>query len=178
MLYALDTEFIDDGRTIELISLGLIGEDGRTYYKQVVNVETAWSNTFVLHNVLPHLTPCPSDLSKSQHWSHWSSTKAAGCVDGCPWQWREHLGQEIVAFCGESPQFITYYGAYDWVVLCQLFGSMMALPSGWPMYAHDLRSLLDLYGYAHITQPDDSPHHALSDARWIMETWQRYHTGV
>jgi len=27
-----DTEFIDNGRTIELISIGVVSEDGREYY--------------------------------------------------------------------------------------------------------------------------------------------------
>ncbi len=32
MRYFYDTEFIDDGRTIELISIGVTAEDGREYY--------------------------------------------------------------------------------------------------------------------------------------------------
>lgn len=32
MRYFYDTEFIDDGRTIELISIGMVSEDGREYY--------------------------------------------------------------------------------------------------------------------------------------------------
>jgi 3' exoribonuclease, RNase T-like len=27
-----DTEFIEDGRTIDLISIGMVAEDGREYY--------------------------------------------------------------------------------------------------------------------------------------------------
>ena len=32
MKYFYDTEFIDNGRTIELISIGVAAEDGREYY--------------------------------------------------------------------------------------------------------------------------------------------------
>ena len=32
MRYFYDTEFIDNGRTIELISIGVAAEDGREYY--------------------------------------------------------------------------------------------------------------------------------------------------
>ena len=32
MRYYLDTEFIEDGKTIDLISIGLVSEDGREYY--------------------------------------------------------------------------------------------------------------------------------------------------
>ena len=32
MKYFYDTEFIEDGSTIELISIGVVAEDGREYY--------------------------------------------------------------------------------------------------------------------------------------------------
>ena len=32
MKYFLDTEFIEDGKTIDLISIGIVAEDGREYY--------------------------------------------------------------------------------------------------------------------------------------------------
>jgi hypothetical protein len=32
MLYWLDTEFIEDGVTIDLISIGIVAEDGRELY--------------------------------------------------------------------------------------------------------------------------------------------------
>ena len=32
MRFFYDTEFIEDGETIELISIGIVGDDGREYY--------------------------------------------------------------------------------------------------------------------------------------------------
>ena len=32
MRYFYDTEFIENGRTIELISIGVVAEDGREFY--------------------------------------------------------------------------------------------------------------------------------------------------
>src|SRR4051812_11038169 len=32
MKYFYDTEFLEDGQTIELISIGIVAEDGREYY--------------------------------------------------------------------------------------------------------------------------------------------------
>lgn len=32
MRYFYDTEFIEDGHTIDLISIGVVAEDGRSYY--------------------------------------------------------------------------------------------------------------------------------------------------
>lgn len=172
MLYALDEEFMEHWASIELLSIGLVAEDGRTYYRQVVNVDHGRANQFVRDYVLPQLTACPSGMNKQQHWARMSQPTPAECVADCPWQWKEKLGAEIQAFCGESPTFIGYYSAYDWVVLCQLFGTMMGLPKGWPRYCIDLRYALDARGYTGITQPDDMVPHALSNATWIMETWK------
>ena len=32
MKYFIDTEFVDDGKTIDLISIGIVAEDGRELY--------------------------------------------------------------------------------------------------------------------------------------------------
>lgn len=44
--------------------------------------------------------------------------------------------------CGE-PEFYAYYADYDWVVFCSLFGRMIDLPKGFPMYCKDLKQMLD-----------------------------------
>lgn len=42
-----------------------------------------------------------------------------------------------------EPEFYGYYSDYDWVVFCWLFGRMIALPTGFPMYCIDLKQTLD-----------------------------------
>lgn len=42
-----------------------------------------------------------------------------------------------------NPEFYAYFADYDWVVFCWLFGKMMDLPSGFPMYCKDLKQILD-----------------------------------
>lgn len=42
-----------------------------------------------------------------------------------------------------KPEFYGYYSDYDWVVLCWLFGRMINLPKGFPMYCIDLKQTLD-----------------------------------
>lgn len=42
-----------------------------------------------------------------------------------------------------QPEFWGYYGDYDWVVFCSLFGKMINLPQGFPMYLRDLKQALD-----------------------------------
>ncbi len=61
--------------------------------------------------------------------------------------------------------------AYDFVALCQLFGTMMDLPKGYPHYIRDLQHVLDVRGIS----DDDLPkqygyaHNALDDARHIKK---------
>lgn len=43
----------------------------------------------------------------------------------------------------DFPAFYGYYSAYDHVVFCWLFGRMIDLPTGFPMYTRDLKQMLD-----------------------------------
>lgn len=42
-----------------------------------------------------------------------------------------------------KPEFYAYYADYDWVAFCWLFGKMIDLPKGFPMYCIDLKQILD-----------------------------------
>ena len=59
MRYFYDTEFIDNGRTIELISIGVVAEDGREYYAISTEFDPDRAGPWVRKNVLPKL-PAPS----------------------------------------------------------------------------------------------------------------------
>jgi hypothetical protein len=140
-----DTEFIEDGKTIDLISIGMIREDGAELYLQ--NDEINWDNAsqWVLDNVKPHL-------------SRFYYSK-------------KYITESIIAFAGEKPEFWAYYCSYDWVVLCQLFGTMMELPKGWPMFCRDLvqeAKRLNLI----LPKQETNQHHALADAIWTRDAWQ------
>jgi hypothetical protein len=69
-----------------------------------------------------------------------------------------------------NPEFWGYYADYDWVAFCQLFGTMVSLPKGFPMYCRDLKQLLDSMGNPKF-QKDSDAHNSLSDARWIRDTY-------
>lgn len=138
-----DTEFIEDGKTIDLLSIGLIREDGAELYLENNEADPSRASEWVRNNVIPSLG------------------------DGNARTTRADMAEEIRAFVGESPEFWAYFADYDWVVLCQLYGTMMDLPAGWPMYCRDLKQELDR-GRMAIEQ-DDSRHNALSDAAWVRD---------
>lgn len=76
----------------------------------------------------------------------------------------------------DVPIFYAYYADYDWVVFCSLFGRMLDLPRGYPMYCRDLKQLMDDLNldkeWKDDNIPGDNLHHALSDAKFNMRLHQ------
>jgi hypothetical protein len=53
--------------------------------------------------------------------------------------------RKLVHVFSEKPEFYAYYADYDWVAFCWLFGKMIDLPKGFPMYCIDLKQTLDYF---------------------------------
>ena len=66
MRFFYDTEFIDNGRTIELISIGVVAEDGREYYAISTEFPAEQAGTWVRTHVLPKLPSPSSPLWRSR----------------------------------------------------------------------------------------------------------------
>jgi hypothetical protein len=64
--YFYDTEFIDNGRTIELISIGVAAEDGREYYAISTEFNPERAGSWVRKHVLPKLPSPSSQLWRSR----------------------------------------------------------------------------------------------------------------
>lgn len=81
---------------------------------------------------------------------------------------RAQIAQDIAKFAGRNPSFWAYYGAYDWVALIQLYGTMRDLPKDWPRHCQDLKQLA---GKQSLPDQTSTRHHALSDALWSRQAW-------
>lgn len=171
MRYWLDTEFIEDGRTIDLLSIGIVAEDGREFYIQNAECDLTRASDWVRDNVIPHLDECRSELGGPKH-----QHPALMCDWACPWASRSWIANNIRDFCDPerygAPEFWAYYADYDWVALCQLFGTMMDLPKGWPMYCRDIKQWCDELGNPRLPEQGKGEHHALADARWNRLAWE------
>jgi hypothetical protein len=152
MRYFFDTEFYEDGTTIDLISIGIVAEDGRELYAVSQDAQLHRVSAWVRMNVLPRL-PKYGDPA---------------------WKPRDLIAADVRAFVmplAPKPELWAYYADYDWVVLCQLFGTMMGLPKGWPMFCRDLKQLsVDVGSPKHPADPLDE-HNALADARWNRDLY-------
>ena len=103
MKFFLDTEFSERGPKfpIELISIGIVAEDGREFYAHSVDYDVANCNAWVKENVLPYVASEPP-------MSLWSIAESVKLFVG-----------------GDKPQFWGYYADYDWVVFAQIFGTII-----------------------------------------------------
>ncbi len=151
--YFYDTEFIEDGTTIELISIGVVDEAGREFYAVSTGFDPERAIPWVRRNVLPKL-PSPADPA---------------------WRSRARIRDELIAFLtepGEEIELWAWYAAYDHVALCQLWGPMTALPRAIPRFSHELRQRWEDLGRPELPQAPAGQHDALADARHNVARWQ------
>jgi hypothetical protein len=107
--YFYDCEFIEDGTTIELVSIGVVDEQGREFYAVSTEFDPTRAIDWVRRNVLDKLPP-PADPA-------WGSL--------------ERIRRDLFAFLtapGEPIELWAWMSAYDHVALAQLWGDMRALP--------------------------------------------------
>lgn len=260
MKYFLDTEFLEGAQkekfplslfrketpnTIDLISIGIVAEDGREYYaiSKDFNLKEAW-NRFQISDQHRNgewikeywlrdnvLYPIWKDLfrqaelenniySNKQTEHFWQQVDLGGYDQYFTFKSmkalidkygkiNKEIASEIRNFIylenkdkggqlvlgnfipNEYPksELYAYYADYDWVIFCWLFGKMIDLPNGFPMYCRDLKQMLDEYisktwkdvelstwGHTGVTLKElkkhpnfpqkENVHNALADAQW------------
>jgi hypothetical protein len=147
-----DTEYHQGGRTLDLISLGAVAEDGREFYAISTEFEEAALDPWVKEHVLPHL-----ELRSSPVWKPLSAIK-----------------EEFIQFVGpEPPEFWSFVATYDWLLILQMFpGGMGGLPENWPMECWDLNQWAWHLGSPELPEHTGQVHHALADAHWHRQVYE------
>lgn len=246
--YYLDTEFLEGTQknffgkskpTIDLVSIGLVAEDGREYYaiSKEFNLKEAWNryqmkevygdnrNRFpegiieywIRENVLKKLF----NNDKYNHYKKIDTFQEFKNLVNHFGKTNKQIAEELCLFIDEryidevdrskgfiysgntsvkevkttNVEFYGYYCDYDWVAFCWLFGKMIDLPKGFPMYCRDLKQELDrrqknlnrlkenniewktIKGVDNLTSYPNYPkqaneHNALADARWTFELYK------
>lgn len=203
MKYFLDTEFLEGTQktwlghtkpTIDLISIGLVAEDGREYYaiSKDFNLKEAW-NRYDIKKLEGTYNPTNTNTGYTQkvYWIRDNvllpiyQDKVHGDVrnhitftySNMKWlisrygKTNKQIAKEIVDFINSEPvkqtgtshtvsqlteesvnimkrgylepEFYAYYASYDWVAFCWLFGKMIELPKGFPMFPIDIKPMFD-----------------------------------
>jgi hypothetical protein len=146
----VDTEFYEDGTTIDMISLGAVRSDGSEFYAVNRDAKLDRVSDWVRQFVLPKL-PLYGDQA---------------------WKTRDQIAKDFSAFMkgsGAEPSVSEvwgYYSDYDWVVICQMYGSMIALPNHFPKFCFDLKQFSKMLGSPTHPPDPEGEHNSLVDARW------------
>jgi hypothetical protein len=151
--YFYDCEFIEDGTTIDLVSIGMIDETGREFYAVSTEFDPSRAIDWVRFHVLDKL-PSPGDPA---------------------WRSRAQIRDDLLAFLtepGEAIELWAWMAAYDHIGLVQLWGDMRALPRPIPRFTHELRQKWEDAGNPPLPTAPPDQHDALADARHNLARWK------
>lgn len=186
--FFFDCEFLEDGRTIDLISIGIVAQDGREYYAVVSETETDTTlydrivrHDWLMANVVPHLPQAP----RLDHLPQIVQPERTTAKPGRFSLDRQHpavLPRWVVAkqvrefLLAGNPErdwrqteLWAYYGAYDHVALAQLWGPMIRLPKGIPMWTNDI---MQAAAGRELPEQPAGLHNVLEDARHVRTMWE------
>lgn len=165
-----NTEFTGLHQNTTLISIGLLADNGHTFYAELITYNRAQLEDWHRENVIPHLwyehltevTPKADSIFPAHYYMKGNQRQVADALKGWFAQY------EAVEMWGDCLP-------YDWVLFCQLFGGGIdCLPPNVYYIPFDLCTLLKLKGIdPDITREELSgpvvgqKHNALYDAAVI-----------
>ena len=164
------------------------GNTSKEYYAicKEFDLKAAWNNEWLRKNVL---LPIYIEHISGDWRNHIPFSKS-----GIKWilntygKTRKQIAEEIKEFTLEvpllqkygNPEFYAYYADYDWVVFCWLFGRMIDLPKGFPMFAFDIQQLIEdnnINKEELINKiPQEGIHNSLQDAIWNKKAFNYIQT--
>lgn len=174
--YHLDTEFKENGTTIEPISLGMVDDDGRELYLIYAPAVKAFkereyfnkldqTDSWLKDNVFNYISEADVD-----EYGYCDKEAMAECVYDFICDGLEY---------GDQAELWGYFAAYDHVCLSQLFGRMIDLPPPMPMFTNELMTIGRLPNGYYKPKPARPKqlfeHHALMDAKYqklVFEAWK------
>jgi hypothetical protein len=171
-----DCEFLEDGKTVDLISIGMVDDQGASLY--LINADADYrriaKHEWLCKNVAPYVprihgdrrlsvgrrNPLALDFSDPAFNSHSEITRK---VQDFLW-YREN---------DQETQLWAWYGAYDHVAYAQLWGPMTELPKDppLPMYTNELKQHHRYAGKPPLPVQVNA-HNALADALWNRDVWE------
>jgi len=197
-----DCEFRENGRVIDLISIGLVRDDGTSYYAVSSEFDLLglardpWLSEYVWPQ-LPKVggdqrmyalasVPLRARWSRREYLHRYHTMRAVFDWESPLVKDRAAIRNGVLEFvrATPSPELWSWYGAYDHVALAQLWGRMVDLPPGVPMFTHELQQRADALGWSVPDQPRHGQHHALTDAHYhrkvahMMDEYEARRGGV
>jgi len=171
---------------------GLFSKNGTYFFGRTKGVEVKGGFT---HNNLKTL------IAKYGKTNKQIAKEIEDFIRGCEFPSAQTSTQKAFSRLGKiNPEFYAYYCSYDWVAFCWIFGKMIDLPKGFPMYCNDLKQTFDEKQYYWAKLEDGfrlkyamennlysseidlknlsnypkqtNEHNALADAKWNFELYK------
>lgn len=181
--YFYDTEFFEDGpqEPIQLISIGIKAHTvGRRYYavSNEFDLHRAWYKKSQGHYWLRDHVIKQLPLMRRADGSIWLDGQGAPALDAShssvkslP-EIRDELEEFFELQTSMRRELWAWYADYDHVVLSQIWGAMIKLPEGMPMFTHDLKQVVNLGGNPLMPVQMEGLHNALNDAEHVEIMWE------
>ena len=129
-----DTEFTGLHKNTTLISIGLVDENGRTFYAEFSDYDKSQVNDWILENVIEHLVYKRSRLnqvffSKGDDYEKWG---AYGTKDFI----KEQLTKWLSEY--DEVQLVSDVCHYDMTLFIDIFGDAFSIPSNVSAVCYDI----------------------------------------
>lgn len=174
-----DTEFTGLRKDTQLISIGLISEDGKEFYAEFASINTELINDWVMENVLMNTAKYgqvnETDIVINENDYHFGT--------------REEIQEELKEWLSQfdEVQLVSDVCHYDMVLFIDIFGSAFDLPENVSPVCYDINQ--DIASYYEESQKDafnrnredileekgitivGQKHNSLYDARVIQQVY-------
>jgi len=173
MKFFLDTEFIATRGTLELISVGIYCENGRSFYAESSEYDVSLFSQWHYDNIQPGLKFFDQEEIDMVDVGDNGDVDVYGTYKYIGTQLKDWVN-DIIAECDTSnkPEFWGWFCSTDWVLFCWLFGdSLVDIPKPWPQWCRDI--LQEIHGPFHLPTKSGVNHNALDDAKWHFEIFQK-----
>lgn len=173
-----DTEFTGLHKNTTLISIGIIAEDGKTFYAEFDDYDKAQIDDWLQHNVLNNLYLATyKDYPAIKSEPYTKTNKGNFEVYGD----NEYIEKELRLWMSQYNKIEIWSDclAYDWVLFNDIFGHAFNIPKNVYYIPFDLCTLFKIKGidpdvnreeYAGI---DGAKHNALHDAKVIKACYEK-----
>lgn len=185
-----DTEFTGLHKNTTLISIGIVSEDGRTFYCELNDYNESQVNDWIRENVIAKLRfkrPSKDEDEQLAATRHESNPVPNNLYNGYSIEFRgtmADLRYQLNTWLNQFKETCYFWSdclSYDWVLFNHIFGDAFSIPENVYYIPFDICTLFEVAGIdpdisrEMFASVDDGSikHNALFDAKVIMECYIR-----
>lgn len=146
-----DTEFTGIHKNTTLISIGMVSEDGRTFYAELNDYDKSQVDDWIKENVIDNLIMSEPDEGEQEYYSRSRIHKNIPLTEQWSIQMRgnkQEVSNELHLWLKQFDKVEIWSGclAYDWVLFNDLFGHAFNIPENVYYIPFDICTLFKIKG--------------------------------